>query len=90
MSTDLKTNSSPGPGGLEAKFVISAAHVLMYPLADLFDCSLSTCFVPSIWKCARVISLFKDSSVILFLLFVLIPTFFRNLSLINYVFILIL
>lgn len=36
----------------------------MYPLADLFNLSLSTCSVPSIWKCARVIPLFKggDSS----------------------------
>lgn len=36
----------------------------MYPLADLFNLSLSTCSVPHLWKCARVTHLFKggDSS----------------------------
>ena len=36
-STQSFINEAPGPDGLEAKFAISAAHVLMYPLADLFN-----------------------------------------------------
>ncbi len=31
----------------------------MYPLADLFNLSLSTCCIPPIWKCARVTPVFK-------------------------------
>ncbi len=34
-------------------------HILMYPLADLFNLSLSTHCIPHIWKCARVTPLFK-------------------------------
>ncbi len=56
---DLKQFSSAGPDGLDAKFLIISADVLMYPLADLFNLSLSTCSIPSIWKCARVTPLFK-------------------------------
>lgn len=50
---DLKLKRSAGPDHLEAKFI------LMFPLADLFNLSLTTCTVPQIWKAARVISLFK-------------------------------
>lgn len=56
----LKENSSTGPDGLEAKFFKLAAHVIMYPLADLFNLSLSTCSIPSTWKSARVTPLFKS------------------------------
>lgn len=55
----LREGCSAGPDGLEAKFVKLAAHVIMYPLADLFNLSLSTCSIPPIWKCARVTPLFK-------------------------------
>ncbi len=47
------------PDGLEAKLVKLAAHIIMYPLADLFNSSLSTCSIPPIWKCARVTPFFK-------------------------------
>ncbi len=56
---ELKENSSAGPDGLEAKFVKFAAHVLMYPLADLLNMFISTCAISPIWKCARVTPLFK-------------------------------
>lgn len=55
----LKTNSSAGPDGVEVKFLKPASHDLMYPLADLFNLSLNTCTIPSIWKTARVVPLFK-------------------------------
>ncbi len=53
-------SSSAGPDGIDAKFVKLAAHVLMYPLVDLFNLSLSTCSIPSIWKCACVTPIFKS------------------------------
>lgn len=56
---EMKENCSAGPDGLEPKFVKLAAHILMYPLADLFNLSLSTHCIPSIWKCAQVVPLFK-------------------------------
>ena len=55
-------SGSAGPDGIEAKFVKLAAHVLMYPLADLFNLSLSTASIPSLWKCARVTPIFKNGS----------------------------
>ena len=51
-----------GPDGIELTFVKLAAHVLMYPLSDLFNLSLSTCLVPSLWECTRVTPLFKDGN----------------------------
>ena len=36
----------------------------MYPLADLFNLSLSTCELPTIWKCARIIPLHKDGDLL--------------------------
>lgn len=56
---DLQLKCSIGPDDLEAKFVKIAAHILMFPLADLFNLSLTTCNVPQIWKAARVTPLFK-------------------------------
>lgn len=52
---ELKENSNVSPDGLEAKFVKLAAHVLMYPLADLFNLSLSNCAIPFILKCALLL-----------------------------------
>ncbi len=36
------------------------SHILMYPLTDLFNLSLSSSSIPSIWKCAKTIPLFKS------------------------------
>lgn len=61
---NLNSGCSAGPDGLEIKFFKLASHVLSFPLSDLFNLSLTTCKVPSSWKCARVIPLHKggDSS----------------------------
>ncbi len=56
----LNVNTSPGPDGVEAKFFKLAAHVIMYPLADPFNLSLSTCSILSSWKSARVTPLLKS------------------------------
>lgn len=42
---ELKENCCAGPDGLEAKYIKLAAHILMYPLADLFNLSLTNCSV---------------------------------------------
>lgn len=57
---DLKESSGPGLDGNETKFIKLAFLILNYPLADQFNLSLSTCVVPTIWKCARVTPLHKD------------------------------
>ena len=49
----------PGPYGLEAKFRKLASQVLIFPLANLFNLSLSTCKLPSIRKFAKVTPLHK-------------------------------
>ena len=48
-----------GPDGIEARFIKLASHILMYPLANLFNMSLSTCSLPAIWKCAKITPLYK-------------------------------
>lgn len=61
---DLKMNSSPGLDGLENRYIKLASHVLIYPLADLFNLSLSTCEIPAVWKCARITPLHKGGDVL--------------------------
>lgn len=48
-----------GPDGFKAKFIKLASQVLIFPLADLFNLSLSACELPSIWKYAKVTPLHK-------------------------------
>ena len=56
---DLKACSGPGLDGVESKFLKLAQHILMYPLCDLFNLSLSTHDIPSIWKWSRITPLHK-------------------------------
>lgn len=57
---DLKESSAPRLDGIEIKFIKLASHILIYPLADLFNFSLCTCEIPAIWKSACITSLQKD------------------------------
>ena len=45
---EMKENYRAGPDGLEPEFVKLAAHILKYPLADLFNLSLFTHCIPSV------------------------------------------
>ena len=54
---DLKMSTGSGLDGIEARFLKLSSHVLMYPLCDLFNMSLSTYELPNIWKCSRIIPL---------------------------------
>ncbi len=56
---ELKVDCGPGPEGIETKFIKLAANILMYPLCDLFNLSLSTCALHSAWKCDIVTPLHK-------------------------------
>ena len=55
--SELKVGCASGPDGLEAKFIKLASQVLIFP--HLFNLSISTCQLPSIWKCAKVTPIFK-------------------------------
>ena len=57
-------NSGAGLDGLENRYIKLAANVIMYPLADLFNLSLSTNELPYIWKSARITPLHKANDVL--------------------------
>lgn len=57
--SDLKAGSGMDPDGLEVRFIKVASHVLSFPLANLFNLSLSTGVVPPMWKSARVTPIHK-------------------------------
>ena len=61
---ELKVDGGAGLDGVENRFIKLAAHVIMYPLADLFNLSLSTSELPSIFKCARITPLHKGGDVL--------------------------
>ena len=57
--SELKSGNGTDSDGLEIKFIKLASHVLAFPLSDLFNLSLSTYVVPSMWKSARVTPIHK-------------------------------
>ena len=60
----LNVNSGAGLDGIENRFIKLASYILMYPLADLFNLSFSTCELPTIWKFARITPLHKGGDVL--------------------------
>ncbi len=46
----LSSTCGAGPGGIEPRYIKLASHILMYPLADLFNMSLQSSELPAIWK----------------------------------------
>lgn len=61
---ELKTDGGAGLDGIENRFLKLVAHIIMYPLADLFNLSLSTCELPAIFKSSRIIPLHKGGDVL--------------------------
>ncbi len=61
---EAKGNSSAGLDSLEIRYIKLAANVLMYPLADLFNLSLSTNELPIIWKPAQITPIHKAGDVL--------------------------
>ncbi len=60
----LSSTSGAGPDGIEPRYVKLASHILMYPLADLFNMSLQSCELPAIWKHSRITPIYKGGDII--------------------------
>ena len=59
---NLKEYSAPGPDGITAHLLKTAAEELADPLAHIFSESMETGEVPDIWKHARVTPIFKKGA----------------------------
>ena len=62
VSGHLQTGSTSGPDGLPAIFYKNTANSISYPLSILFNLSLQTADIPSVWKLASVTPIFKKGS----------------------------
>ncbi len=60
----LSSNSGAGPDGIEPRYINLASHILMYPLADLFNMSLQSSELPAIWKYSRISLIYKGDDII--------------------------
>ncbi len=83
MSVIKELNSSSSAlDGIDARYIKLASYVLKYPLADLFNLSLSTCELPAIWKQSHITSKVVTALILtitdLFQLFVLLLKFLKN------------
>ena len=58
----LKSSSSPGPDGLHPRVLKEAASALSTPLSKLFKKSLDSGILPTDWKVAEVVPIFKKGS----------------------------
>lgn len=55
----LKCSKATGPDGISARVLRECADVLSKPLTSLFSLSLRKGIVPSEWKCANVVPIYK-------------------------------
>ena len=58
----LKSNASPGPDGVPAEFYKATASFISFPLSIIFNISIQTGELPSIWKHACITPVFKKGS----------------------------
>jgi len=58
----LKKSGGAGPDGLPSEFFKNCLHFIVYPLSIIYNISLQTGSLPSIWKCAVVTPIFKKGS----------------------------
>jgi hypothetical protein len=58
----LKNSQSVGPDGFSASFYRECAHALSHPLTLLFNCSLDSGKLPTCWKKARVVPIYKKGN----------------------------
>ena len=56
----LPLNKSPGPDKLSTHVIRDCLPVILGPLTEIINCSLSTSTFPTAWKLAEVIPLLKD------------------------------
>ena len=57
----LNTRKSPGPDGILPVFLKSCANELAPVICNFFNKSISTGEIPSAWKCANVVPIYKGS-----------------------------
>ena len=58
----LRNNASPGPDGVPAEFYKVTASFVSFPLSVIFNISVQTGELPSIWKHACITPVFKKGS----------------------------
>lgn len=58
----LDSSKAPGPDYISSKFLIKCASSIAYPIASLFNLSLSTNTVPKLWKSAFITPVHKKGS----------------------------
>ena len=58
----MKNNKSPGVDGIPPELLMKAVEQVSIPLARVFNLSLKEGVVPSEWKEANIIPLFKKDS----------------------------
>ena len=58
----MKPNKSPGPDGCHPRILRELVNEVAYPLSIIFNKSLNTSIVPSVWKSANVTPIFKKGS----------------------------
>ena len=73
---DLNMGKASGPDGIHDRILREGAHQLAKPPCDLFNASLSLCFLPSSWKLSNVCPIFKSGGPF-------IPSDYRPVSLLN-------
>ena len=56
----LPLNKSPGPDTVSTRVIRDCLPVILGPLTEIINCSLSTTIFPTAWKLAEVIPLLKD------------------------------
>ena len=59
---DMKDNKSPGVDGIPPKLLLEIVEQISIPLATVFNLALEEGVVPSEWKEANIIPLFKKGS----------------------------
>ena len=57
--SSLSVGKASGPDGIDTRILLEASSELSQPLCDLFNASLTSCVVPSDWKCSNVCAVFK-------------------------------
>ena len=60
----LSLSSGAGLDGIESRYIKLASHILMFPLADWFNLSFSTCEIPTMWKYSRMTPIHKGGDVL--------------------------
>ena len=59
LLSDINSNKAQGPDGIHGKILKHCAVGLAYPLSCIFKVSYNSGFIPSEWKLANVVPIFK-------------------------------